>query len=271
MWSNTRENGLFPRPDADIHLFYILGMLCSKAFSMGCVVNVPFNPAFFDVVKGVSEDESLFEQIDFEWWKSVNCKEGLIGSPFTYFGIESVKLTESEIMITEENYDEWLGKIKERFLCREHAEAFRRGFSQVIAWEATQIFTCKEIITVLSGDMNGVFTIPDLEKNVIIEHGYDVRSPHIRMLFEVLVDLDQGERQNFVQFVTGSRYLPVGGLSALRPKLTVARKEGINGLGLPSVMTCKNYLKLPPYKSRELLREKLVQAISEGLGSFHLT
>jgi E3 ubiquitin-protein ligase TRIP12 len=92
------------------------------------------------------------------------------------------------------------------------------------------------------------------------------------MLFEVLVDLDQEERQNFVQFVTGSRYLPVGGLNALRPKLTVARKDAAERtVPLPSVMTCKNYLKLPAYPSPAVLRDKLVQAISEGLGSFDLT
>jgi len=37
------------------------------------------------------------------------------------------------------------------------------------------------------------------------------------------------------------------------------------------VMTCANYLKLPPYSSKEKMREKLIYAITEGQGSFHLS
>lgn len=39
----------------------------------------------------------------------------------------------------------------------------------------------------------------------------------------------------------------------------------------PPVMTCANYIKLPPYSSREVLRERLLFAISEGQGSFDLS
>jgi E3 ubiquitin-protein ligase TRIP12 len=247
-------------------------MLCSKALSMECVVNVPFNPAFFEVVRGAPADDALFRRIDAEWWESVNCKEGVVGSQFVYFGADSVSLGGEETVITDENYGNWVAKVSEVFLCRDQAAAFRRGFSRVIPWDATDVFTCPEIVTLLSGDMNGAFTIADLERNVVIEHGYDVRSPEIRMLFEVLVELDRVERQHFVQFVTGSRYLPVGGLGALRPKLTVARKDTEGGVGsLPSVMTCRNYLKLPSYPSPAVLRDKLVRAISDGLETFDLT
>lgn len=40
---------------------------------------------------------------------------------------------------------------------------------------------------------------------------------------------------------------------------------------LPSVMTCANYLKLPPYSSKEVLKERLLFAIREGQGSFDLS
>jgi len=36
-------------------------------------------------------------------------------------------------------------------------------------------------------------------------------------------------------------------------------------------MTCASYLKMPPYSSREVLRERLLFAITEGKGSFHLS
>jgi E3 ubiquitin-protein ligase TRIP12 len=40
---------------------------------------------------------------------------------------------------------------------------------------------------------------------------------------------------------------------------------------LPSVMTCANYVKLPDYSSKEMMRERLLTAISEGQGAFYLS
>jgi len=40
---------------------------------------------------------------------------------------------------------------------------------------------------------------------------------------------------------------------------------------LPSVMTCANYFKLPPYSSKEILKDRLLFAIREGQGSFDLS
>jgi E3 ubiquitin-protein ligase TRIP12 len=40
---------------------------------------------------------------------------------------------------------------------------------------------------------------------------------------------------------------------------------------LPSCMTCANYVKLPPYSSKDVLRERLLFAILEGQNSFDLS
>jgi len=79
----------------------------------------------------------------------------------------------------------------------------------------------------------------------------------------------------FLQFITGSPKLPIGGFRGLNPLLTVVRKPHEAPLTaddyLPSVMTCVNYLKLPEYSSRHVMKEKLQTAIQEGVGSFHLS
>jgi len=83
------------------------------------------------------------------------------------------------------------------------------------------------------------------------------------------------EQQEFLRFITGSPRLPVGGLKALYPKLTVVRKTPDAGYMadsyLPSAMTCANYLKLPDYSGKEVMVEKLKIAMTEGQGSFHLS
>jgi E3 ubiquitin-protein ligase TRIP12 len=41
---------------------------------------------------------------------------------------------------------------------------------------------------------------------------------------------------------------------------------------LPSVMTCVNYLKLPGYTTRDIMKEKIKVAVDEGIHSgFHLS
>ena len=79
----------------------------------------------------------------------------------------------------------------------------------------------------------------------------------------------------FLKFVTGSPRLPVGGLARLSPRLTIVQKRPEEGISpdayLPSVMTCANYVKLPDYSTKEVMRERLVTAISEGQGAFYLS
>ena len=40
---------------------------------------------------------------------------------------------------------------------------------------------------------------------------------------------------------------------------------------LPSVMTCANYIKLPPYSSKAVMQERVLFAIREGQCSFDLS
>jgi E3 ubiquitin-protein ligase TRIP12 len=122
----------------------------------------------------------------------------------------------------------------------------------------------------------------------------------VRHLLEVLCELDPGDQRRFLRFVTGCPRLPPGGVAALQPRLTVVRKHpsalaytsgggGGDGSGLgvgtpdfsegtsladgdlPSVMTCANYIKLPPYSSKAVMRDRLLLAIREGQGSFDLS
>jgi E3 ubiquitin-protein ligase TRIP12 len=40
---------------------------------------------------------------------------------------------------------------------------------------------------------------------------------------------------------------------------------------LPSASTCTNYLKLPEYSSKDIMRQKLLYSISHGQNSFHMS
>ncbi len=103
-------------------------------------------------------------------------------------------------------------------------------------------------------------------------HGYTASSAPVQALVATLASYGPAQQRAFLAFVTGATALPAGGLAALQPRLTVVRKAAARpDQELPSVMTCQNYLKLPPYSSREVLAARLGYALAEGQGSFHLS
>jgi E3 ubiquitin-protein ligase TRIP12 len=112
----------------------------------------------------------------------------------------------------------------------------------------------------------------------VCDHGYTRESRSIGDLVAILCELSAAEQREFVRFVTGANRLPRGGLAKLEPKLTVVRKlPEVPGAGaendavLPSASTCTNYLKLPAYSTRAVMKERLLYCIREGQGSFHLS
>ncbi|KAL9141695.1 hypothetical protein ABFS82_14G121300 [Erythranthe guttata] len=164
-------------------------------------------------------------------------------------------------------------------------EAFRSGFNQVFDISTLQIFSPNELDYLLCGRRE-LWKAESLADHIKFDHGYTSKSPAIVYLLEIMGEFTPDQQRSFCQFVTGAPRLPSGGLAALNPKLTIVRKHSSNtsnhannGTGasesadedLPSVMTCANYLKLPPYSSKEVMYKKLLYAISEGQGSFDLS
>lgn len=127
------------------------------------------------------------------------------------------------------------------------------------------------------------------------DHGFNMDSKSVRNLLQVVSELTPTQRRDFLQFVTGSPKLPIGGKSndkwlfykpetvlipltgfkSLTPMFTVVCKPAeppfTSDDYLPSVMTCVNYLKLPDYTDINILRKRLFVAIREGQGAFHLS
>ncbi|KAL6629350.1 hypothetical protein ACP70R_029115 [Stipagrostis hirtigluma subsp. patula] len=163
-------------------------------------------------------------------------------------------------------------------------EAFRSGFNQVFDISSLQIFSPQELDYLICGRQE-IWEPESLVDNIKFDHGYTAKSPAIVNLLEIMAEFTPDQQHAFCQFVTGAPRLPPGGLAALSPKLTIVRKHPSSAVNtsdstgaklsadddLPSVMTCANYLKLPPYSTKEIMREKLLYAILEGRGSFDLS
>ena len=157
---------------------------------------------------------------------------------------------------------------------RAQVDAFRKGFSEVLPIHHLRAFTPEELDLLFNGSRD------QWEREAVVEalkfdHGFTRSSRAIGFLLELMCEFTDAERRQFLKFVTGSPRLPVGGLARLAPRLTIVQKRPEGGTSpdayLPSVMTCANYLKLPDYSSKEVMRERLLTAINEGQGCFLLS
>ncbi|KAK8839916.1 hypothetical protein M9Y10_031630 [Tritrichomonas musculus] len=270
------EKGLFPKPDADPKLFYILGLLFGKAILMDMILPLPMNPCFFRLIRGDGNpniydiDEQLATSLD-------QYPEGLIGLNFTYPGLPNFELCKKgeKKEVTKKNLKEYVELVKKATIeLPDIVKAFREAFSTIIQWETLKIFSDEELCLLIEGQ-NVLIKPEDLKNHVDISHGYDENSPQIKFLFETILEMNRDEQTLLIKFITGCAKLPIGGLQSLKPKLTIALRVPIDGQKpdecLPSVLTCANYLKIPKYSSKKILKEKLLIAINECQGSFLLT
>jgi E3 ubiquitin-protein ligase TRIP12 len=280
MWRNSfdnpgplvsHEHGLFPLYSAEVRLFFLLGVLCAKAVQMRFIVPLPFNVAFFKLVKG--EAVSLAE-VDSTMANSLKSVEGFEGMPFVLPGTdEELKPGGREILVTPENFREYRELITD-FVCgsklRTVVAGFKRGFRNLFQPGCLHLMSARELCLTISGDDTNV-TLEDLQENVELSNGFVLGSPQVRMFFEIILEMSPSHRSLFFKFVTGSDRLPIGGLGGLHPRMNVAKKVGCDGDSLPSAMTCKNYFKLPAYETKEVMAAKLILAIEEGQGQLLLT
>ncbi|KAH7694176.1 thyroid hormone receptor interactor 12 [Aphelenchoides avenae] len=202
---------------------------------------------------------------------------------FTYPGDESFELVDGgkKIALAKENMRQFIELVCYWRLVegvRPEMEAVRKGFDLVVTnTDLLKIFSADEMEELFCGcsenDDEKVWSKSALQQALRPDHGYTHESSQIGWLVDMLQSYSKGKRRKFLQFVTGSPRLPVGGFRALNPPLTVVRKTASYGNSeneLPSAMTCYNYLKIPPYATYETFMERFDVAL-QFIYSFHLT
>ena len=182
-------------------------------------------------------------------------------------------------MVTLENLDDYIRLVVEWTLIKgvqAQIESFRDGFESILPLKSIRAFYPDEMDRFFCGSSFKQWDTKTLIECTRCDHGYTHDSLPVKYLFEVMSQFESDEQRMFLQFVTGSPRLPIGGLSSLTPALTIVKKtmDTVNTNSdnyLPSVMTCVNYFKLPEYSSVHMLKEKLFKAMKDGQLSFHLS
>ncbi|KAI6113129.1 hypothetical protein F5141DRAFT_1188308 [Pisolithus sp. B1] len=286
------------------HILRVIGQYVAKAMLDSRIIDLSFNKIFIKLVLGeevpftidslrlVDNDlanslaklqgyASMKGQNEKLFWKValmdiVNVED--LALDFTLPGYDmELRPGGRDIPVTSENVEQYIHDILDAIIgsgVQSQAKAFREGFSKVFPISDLQAFSADELV-MLFGNSDEDWGVETLSEAIKADHGFHGESRSIRELIELMSEFDPPTRRDYLQFITGSPKLPIGGFRGLNPPLTVVRKpaEAPNtpDAYLPSVMTCVNYLKLPEYSSKKIMRDRLLTAIKEGVGSFHLS
>lgn len=140
---------------------------------------------------------------------------------------------------------------------------FLEGLFGIISTPWLTMFDPIELQMLVSGGEQDI-NIDDWKENV--EYGgYFDDDLTVVYFWEVIKEMSPQERFMLVKFVTSVSRAPLLGFQSLSPKFGI-RNSGREVDRLPTASTCVNLLKLPDYQDKEIIRSKLLYAISMGAG-----
>lgn len=146
---------------------------------------------------------------------------------------------------------------------RKHCVAFREGLNNVLPIEWLFMFSNVELQTLISGAEIPV-DIEDLRMHAKYGGNFDGQHPTIEIFWEVVQAFTDEEKRQLLKFVTSLSRPPLLGFKDLDPPFTI--QDAVDTERLPSASTCMNLLKLPPFPTAAILREKLLYAITANTG-----
>ncbi|XP_006006818.1 NEDD4-like E3 ubiquitin-protein ligase WWP2 isoform X2 [Latimeria chalumnae] len=266
------------------HLAYFrfIGRFIAMALYHGKFIDTGFTLPFYKRMLNKKPTLKDLESIDPEFYNSIlwikenNLEEcglelyfaqdmEILGKVTTH----ELKEGGENIRVTEENKEEYIMRLTDWRFTRgveEQTKAFLDGFNEVVPLEWLRYFDEKELELMLCGMQE--IDLNDWQKNTIYRH-YTKTSKQIQWFWQVVKEMDNEKRIRLLQFVTGTCRLPVGGFAELigsnGPQKFCIDKVG-KETWLPRSHTCFNRLDLPPYKSYDQLKEKLLYAVEETEG-----
>jgi hypothetical protein len=272
--------------------FRFLGRIVGKAIYEGVLVNLPFAPFFLNNVLGRGNGLDDLRQLDATQFSSLQRLKDMddVSLAEVYFAVEDdclgvLQTTDlipggNDIQVTNDNVVRYLHVAAHHRLVgstKTVTDMFVQGMYDIVDRNWLRMFSAPELQQLISGGDHAL-DIAELTTNTKFLAGYDATSRPVLLLWEVVREMTVEDQGRFMQFCTGSSRPPVLGFGAMTPPFSVSRNDGGDaGVGgvkhyfvdidrLPTASTCFNLLKLPPYKNKGNLRDKLLQAIRSGAG-----
>ncbi|KAK1782182.1 hypothetical protein QBC45DRAFT_448583 [Copromyces sp. CBS 386.78] len=173
------------------------------------------------------------------------------------------------IAVTNENKKEYVDlmvkwRIEKRI--EQQFQAFKEGFQELIPQDLINVFDERELELLIGGIAE--IDVDDWKKHTDYR-GYTESDEVIQFFWKTVRSWDGEQKSRLLQFTTGTSRIPVNGFKDLQgsdgPRRFTIEKAG-EMTNLPKAHTCFNRLDLPPYKSLEMLQQKLTIAVEETMG-----
>jgi len=202
-----------------------------------------------DASKGVEEE--TFEKV-YDLYFTTTSSDG-----------RTIELLEGgkNIKVTWQNRLEYVNLVEKYRLneFKTQTESMRQGLATMVPIQLLSLFTWQELELSVCGKRE--VSIELLKENTTYS-GFHATDPHVKMLWEVLEMFTSEERQLFLRFVWGRSRLPVSS-EDFDQKFVIMTCPRNSDHTLPVSHTCFFQLELPKYSATEILRKKLLYAITE--------
>ncbi|KXS21640.1 HECT-type ubiquitin-protein ligase E3 Pub1 [Gonapodya prolifera JEL478] len=264
-----------------LNYFRFIGRVVGLSIFHHRFLDAFFVSSFYKLILGKKIVLKDMESMDAELYRSLqwmldNPIAGILDNTFSVeeetFGVTTtfdLKPGGRDIAVTDENKQEYVElvtqwKIETRV--QEQMKAFLSGFYEFVPKEIVSVFDERELELLIGGIAD--IDVDDWKKNTDYR-GYTENDEVIQWFWKCVQTWDGERKSRLLQFVTGTSRIPVNGFKDLQgsdgPRHFTVEKAGDPGQ-LPKSHTCFNRLDLPPYKSYELLVQKLGIAVEETVG-----
>uniref|UniRef100_A0A0D3JRF2 HECT-type E3 ubiquitin transferase n=1 Tax=Emiliania huxleyi (strain CCMP1516) TaxID=280463 RepID=A0A0D3JRF2_EMIH1 len=280
LFARTAQRRIYPSPSSGVaeHVPDMSRRLLGKAVYEGIVLDAALADFFAAKLLGKPGSIDDLASLDPELFQSLQLVKSYDGDVegdlclcFTVdedvFGVRTaVDLREggSTMPVTRENRIEYVHLMADYRLNRQieaQSRAFVAGVHSVVPLSWLRLFTTPELQRLINGD-DAPIDVNDLRRHTRYAGGYNELTPTVRDLWRVVADFSHEDRALLLKFVTSCSKPPLLGFKYLQPPFTVQNETQ----RLPTASTCFNLLKLPNFKSRAVLRERLLYAIRSASG-----
>nr|XP_046250581.1 probable E3 ubiquitin-protein ligase HERC4 [Scatophagus argus] len=252
--------------------FFLFGILCGLALYNQSIIHLPFPLALFKKLLDVEptlEDMKEFSSVGKTLQDVLDYEDEVLEDMYMWFSI-TWDGTEVELdpqnpgkPVTSENRKEFVDAYVNHVFNTSVEGVFRefkRGFFLVCDRDLVKLFRPEELQGVLVGKV--VYDWTKLKQNTVYEWFYHVDHPTIQMFWEVFDELTEDQRKDFIWFLTGFRKVPVLGMDQIRMYIRLKLvQSGSYDQHFPESLTCHSILELPLYSTKEIMRDRLTEAL----------
>ncbi|KNE55578.1 hypothetical protein AMAG_01469 [Allomyces macrogynus ATCC 38327] len=266
------------------HLAYFrfIGRMVGLAIFHGMLLDALFVRSFYKTILGLKITLSDMESVDAKYYQSLKWMlenditdvfyETMSTEDHRFGEVVTIDLVPGgrDIPVTEKNKKEYVDKITEWRIVKsveEQLNEFQLGLSELVPASVITVFGERDLELLING-------LAEFDVDDWVQHtdyiGYTASDPVVVWFWQCVRSWDNEKRARILQFATGTSRIPSSGFKYLQgangPCKFTIKRAGSDDQALPLAHTCFNHIDLPPYKSYDVLVQKLLMAVDETVG-----